>query len=141
MPRTPDADRRAFGLRRRPARSCVTKIRTVVSHSPAPRFGVGKGKTSLWSIGRRRRLTGIGAAARVSIARFGGLSVVEHRWNAQQGWGADDHQHERNDAYLLRKNVQFSAPKQDQQHSGSREDREQDSKAETRSPLLAADLA
>lgn len=132
---------RALWLRRRPARPGVRKIGTVVSRSPAPRFGVGQGKISTWSIGRRRRLTGIGATTVVGVARCRVRRAVQHRWNEQQRRGAEDHEHERNDACLLRKNVKCGAPDEDQQNSGGTEDRERNAKAETRSPLLTADLS
>jgi hypothetical protein len=134
-------NRRALWLRRRPARAPVRKIATVVSHSPAPRFGAGKGKISTRSIGRRRRLTGIRTTSLAGVARLRVRRAVQHRRNQQQRRGAEDHQHEHNDARLLRDNVQCGAPDQHRQNSGSTKDREHNTKAETRSPLLTVDLS
>jgi len=104
----------------------------MVSHSPAPQFGVGQGKIATWSIGRGRRLTGISATTVVGVARCRVRRAVQHRRNEQQRRGAEDHEHERNDARLLRNNVKCRAPDQDREHNA---------KAETRSPLLTGHLS
>jgi hypothetical protein len=119
----------------------MRKNAAVVSHAPAPRFGVGQGEIPTWSIGRRRRLTGIRATTVAGVARCGVRRAVEHRRNEQQRRGAEDHEHARNDARLLRKNVKCGAPDQYRQNSGSTEDREHNAKAETRSLLLTGDLS
>jgi len=128
------------GRRRRPARPGVRKIATVISHSPAPRLGVGQGKVPTWSIGRRRRLTRIRATTVAGVARCRVRRAVQHRRNEQQRRGAEDHDHERNNPRLLGNNVKCGAPAQDCQNCGSTEDRQHNAKAETRSPLLAGDL-
>jgi hypothetical protein len=127
-------------LRRRPARAAAKKIGTVVSHPPAPRFGVGERKVSVWPIGWRRRLVGTGAASGVGVVRCRVRDAVQHRWPRSQRRRAEQHQHERHDACLLRNDVERGALDQHQQNSGNSQDREHNAKSEMRSPLPTGDL-